>query len=224
MLLLSAALLFPLAGCAGSQAPKQFLPTRASPVSAAREIQSFERVRSPGLAQLDPPPVTETTPEGLWEAMRAQTFRVDEGLFAGETYAVAGGSVVRLGAAYQGPGVIATHLGDADFDGEPDLAYAAGARSGLMRYGIGLVDRPGYQDPPPGAPPPADPADLRHRTIAFTYRDPVRFQASEVGLEVWDEMKNVRLGRLVAVGEQIRFLPDAELPRNVRERFLEPRL
>ena len=222
MLLLSAALL--LAGCAGSKAPRQLLPSRVHASSASREIQAFERVRSPGLAQLEAPPVTETTPDGLWEAMRAQTFRVEEGLFAGESYAVARDSVVRLGAAYQGPGVIAMHLGDADFDGRPDLAYAAGSRSGIMRYGIGLVDRPGYEDPAPGEPLPADPADLRHRAIAFTYRDPVRFESSAVGLEVWDELKNIRLGRLVAVGEQIRFLPDAELPRNVRERFLEPRM
>lgn len=200
-------------GCR-TPAADRALPQRLSESTASLRIERFERSRQPTLSPSVSFPVVESTPPGVWEALYLQTFRVTDGLFEYETYALTLDEVAQLGAGLRGPGVVDFALGDVDRDDEPDLAFASGSRSGLTRFGIGVIDRP--VDNVRGA--------LRQRRVPFSYRDPVRFGQSERGLEVWDVNRDIRLGRLVPAGARVRFMPESDLPRSVRERFLEPRL
>lgn len=164
----------------------------------------------------DPAPdVRETTPKGLFEALATQTFRLQSGDRANDTWAVTTtGEAASLGTGYGGPGIVAFHLGDIDANGAPDLAYASGSGSGIIRYEVGIYDRPG--DPLRAAP--------RTRRVPLSYRNPLTFRSAAGGLEVWDAHRNQKVGLITAAGEELRFTPATPLPQGVRERLLEPRL
>ncbi len=92
-------------------------------------------------------PLEETTPDGLFDEMGVQTFRVrdepDE-LYAFETFAVTDEEVVPVGSGAGGPGITAFTIADADGDGRADLLYVSGSGRSIKSYDAGSIDRPGF--------------------------------------------------------------------------------
>ena len=194
----------------GSRTAKAPLPL--STTAAAALIEQSLAERSITTAPAEPIALRETTPDALFGALHTQTFRVTEGTYANDTFAVTEQAAVPLGTGFGGPGIVDAHVGDADSDGQPDLTFAYGSGSGIKRFEIGVYDRPG--DGIRGEP--------RTRRVGFSYRDPVRFETADQRLEVWDNNRNLKLGDIVASGDRLIFRAKADLPRVVRERMLEP--
>ena len=216
------------AGCASKPKPEALGPQKLGDAEASRRIESSVRQGNPTLSPEVAFPAAETTPPGLWDGMRAQTFRVSDDLYKGESFALTADDAAVLGAAYGGPGIVATHVGDLDGNGQTDLTFASGSGSPTLRFEINNLDRP-YPAPPPPPPTvagskPEPVGPLRQRRAPFSYRDPVTFADAEGGLSVRDDARGVVLGTLRDVGGRLTFEPAADLPRNVRERFIEPRL
>jgi hypothetical protein len=198
-------------GCQASGDKADAMPARVTPPIAASRIG--QALPDAVAARDRTPAVRETTPAGLFDALATQTFRVEDGVRANDTFAVTADEAVSLGTGYGGPGIVAFHLGDIDGNGAPDLAYAYGSGSGITRFEVGIYDRPG--DPLRG--------QVRTRRVPLSYRNPLRFQEVEGGLEVWDTHRNEKVGLITAAGDDLRFVPVIPLPQGVRERLLEPR-
>ena len=196
--------------------PEELLPTRIDAAVASRRVEQYARQKDPSLSAYTRFPVEETTPAALWDAMYAQTFRVSDDLYQFESFAVTDRDTALLGAGSRGPGLVAGKVGDLDADGRPDYTFATGSGSGNKRYEIGVLDRTG--DPKTGP--------LRQRVARFSYRDPVSFSDHHDGggYDVRDDARGVTLGVLRGDGDALRFAPADDLPRNVRERFIEPRV
>lgn len=199
-------------GCQASGDAADAPPTRVTlPVASSRIGQAIPNMIA---GDDQTPAVRETTPQGLFEALATQTFRVEEGIGANDTFAVTADEAVALGTGYGGPGIVAFHLGDVDGNGTPDLAYAFGSGSGIIRFEVGIYDRP--DDPLRG--------QARTRRVPLSYRNPLQFREVDAGLEVWDANRNEKIGLISAAGDELRFVLTAPLPQGVRERLLEPRL
>ena len=214
-----------LVGCASKPKPVATGPIKLTAAEASRRIEAAARADKPSLAAGVPFDVTETTPAKLWDGMRAQTFRVRDGLYAGTTFALTADDAAEVGASFGGPGVVTMRVGDLDADGKPDLTVVSGAGSGVTRYEINVLDRPA---PPTMSPvlggPPEPSGPLRQRRVPFSYRDPVTFAPAEGGLGVRDDARGLTLGTLRDAAGRLTFEPAPDLPRGVRERFLEPRM
>lgn len=201
------------AGCAASGDNRAARPKRVSPDTASAQIAKAQPPS--GSRAGDALRVIESTPDGLFESLATQTFRLQTGINANDTYAVTADQAVQLGTGYDGPGIIGFHLGDIDRNGEPDVAYAFGSGSGVTRYEVGVYDRPGD----------ALRGQSRTRRVPLSYRNPLRFEESDDGLEVWDQPRDELLGLIRADSSgELRFTPATPLSRGVRDRLLEPRL
>jgi hypothetical protein len=219
---LAGLLLSIVAGCASEPPPLDLRPVPVSPAQAAPRVAGALPERIDGTA-VPPPTLRETTPPGVFEVLSVQTFQVTDGLYEFETFAVTEEEVIQIGTGFGGPGIIAFRPVDADDDGNPDLAYAFGSGQSIKRFGVALLDRPGYRPPRVGefadpATRPAPPA-MRVREIDFFYRDPIELRGGDGAIEVWDPARNTRLGRLVGRGGRMTMEVEPDLPRFVRQRI-----
>ena len=206
-----------LVGCksAPPPTPEEMLPSRIGQAEASRRVEQYARQKDPSLSAYTRFPVEEITPPQLWEQLRAQTFRVTDDTYKFETFAVTDRDTAELGAGYQGPGLVAGRVGDLDGDGRADYAFATGGGSGNKRFEIGVLDRSGDALTGP----------LRQRRAPFSYRDPVGFaDHAGGGYDVRDDARGVALGVLRDADGRLTFTPADDLPRGVRERFIEPRM
>ena len=215
-----------VAGCASEPAVVE--GPRPLTTEAARQ-RLVEAMRAEGGGTLFQMPIEETTPDGVYEKLGVQTFRVrDEPgeLYAYETFAVTDEEVTQVGSGLGGPGVTKFTMADADGDGRVDLLYVAGGGKRFKSFNAGAVDRPDFEpfDPAvPAAPAaPMTPRPLRKRDAALDYRDPIELRQAADGLDVWDPARDVRLGRLVMRADGADFVAADDLPPAVRRRFVSP--
>ncbi|MEM1011024.1 MAG: hypothetical protein AAGI46_02245 [Planctomycetota bacterium] len=217
-----------LAGC--SSEPDVAPPPTPQSVEGAR-ARLITQLEDQGGGTLFLLPLEETTPDGVFENLGLQTFRVKDEpgeVFAYETFAVTSDDAIQVGSGSGGPGITSFTLADADGDGELDLVYVTGSGRGIKSYDAGAIDRPGFVPYDPANPPLADQpvarTPLRSRPVALGYRDPIELRpvASGNGFDVWDPGRRVRLGRLVFREESADFVVADGLPRNVQQRFLSP--
>lgn len=196
-------------------------PTKVAPAAAeARVADLLGADRSLVSVRLK-----ETTPPELWRSVRVQTFEVQGDLYAGESFAVTTQDAAQLGSGYGGPGVTFTLVEDLDGDGLADLGYVTGGGTGVTRYTVGVVDRPGYTMLADGTLDPAAPrSPLRRRGVDFEYRDPVVLRLNGGRLEVRDPARQVLLGVIRLAASSATFEPNRDLPPFVRRRFVRPTL
>lgn len=206
-------------GCAGPSASEQG-PTRLpETIAVERVANALNANRS-----LTSVPLRETTPEGLWEGIATQTFRITDDFYEDESFALTNTETVQLGSGYGGPGIVFTLVEDLDGDGKVDLGYVTGSGSGVKRYNIGVLDRPGYSPANSETNQPAVTASLRQRGVDFEYRDPVELRVTGGRVEVYDPARRVLLGTLRLTDDAAVFEPARDLPLHVRRRFLRPQL
>ena len=213
-------------GCTGGPSAADLAPQRQSLSAAQPRIAADLERKRPTAVSFVTVPVVETTPDGLWEAMAVQTFNVTGDMHQYESFAVTEGDVEQLGSGFGGPGIIEYQLVDADRDGTRELAFVVGSGTGVKRYTVGLLDRPQYEPVDPANPPATKPAPapMRQRAVRVSYRDPLTLKETAAGVEVWDPARQTRIGRITGGGGAVRFEPEANLPRIVRQRVLEPRM
>ena len=215
-----------LVGCASGPEPVA-APARLTPEQAQPVVVERLQASSAGLPPRFELPLEETTPDGLFDAMAMQTFRVNGGLYQDETYAVAEGSVARVGTGLGGPGIVSMQLADADGDGNVDLLYISGSGRGVKTYTVGAVDRPGYEPYDPANPSltrQAAPIRVRDPQIQYRYPIELRPATNGEGFDLYDQGRDFRLGRLLFRGGRAEFLPANNLPLGVKRRFIQPRL
>jgi len=143
------------AGCA-SEPEAPVAPSPMPSGEAQRRI--VQEMRAQGVEAIYQFPLVETTPTRAFEEMGIQTFKVrDEPgeLYAFETFAVTDEEVRQVGSGLEGPGIESLTIADADGDAKPDLLWVAGGGRNFKTYGVGALDRPGFEPFDPMKPPPA---------------------------------------------------------------------
>ena len=214
-----------LSGCGGSSRVE--MPARMTSGTASAKVNAFIARDTPTASDLTGLQLEETTPDGAFEKLGVQTFRVTEDLYQFETFAVTPTETIKIGSGLDGPGITEMRLTDLDGNDGPDLVFTSGTGRGNKQYSVGVLDRPGYEPAPDPEAPATSPVPLRVRNVRLTYRDPLRFEQPGKLVEVWDDQRNVKLGTLRLSGDQrdsIVFVADAEIPAHIRRRFLEPRM
>jgi hypothetical protein len=80
----------------------------------------------------------EVPVQEAWEQLQVQVFRVEEGFLAPESFLISGDTVLPLGTAVGGRGVMSLEIGDLDRDGSAELFFTYSFGSGIHQSRIGM--------------------------------------------------------------------------------------
>jgi peptidyl-Lys metalloendopeptidase len=118
--------------------PSEGLPRLRRPEEAQEMIEAYLRDQGLDLGVEPILPVEELPIKELWDALRAQVFRVNGGKFVKESFLIKGSNVVQLGSAMGGQGLTSLVVTDLDQDGQAELIYAYSSRPDTPESHIGL--------------------------------------------------------------------------------------
>jgi hypothetical protein len=83
-------------------------------------------------------PLEELAIPEAWESLEAQLFRITEGPFVHESFLIRGDSVLSIGEATGGRGLISLEISDLDKDGTAELLFTYAFGSGIHQSRIGM--------------------------------------------------------------------------------------
>jgi peptidyl-Lys metalloendopeptidase len=111
---------------------------RRTSAEAAEMIRDYLQGQHP---QLNPDvrlPLEELAIPEAWESLEAQLFRITEGPFVHESFLIRGDSVLSIGEATGGRGLISLEISDLDKDGTAELLFTYAFGSGIHQSRIGM--------------------------------------------------------------------------------------
>jgi heat shock protein HslJ len=116
-------------------------PTNAERISIAeaeRLVRTMFLEENPDMNPAVEFPLTELTPDEVWQRLNAQVFQVNDGIYQFYTYLIKREEVVPLGIGLGGAGLTSMGVTDLDRNGSPELVYTYSFGSGIHRSHVGM--------------------------------------------------------------------------------------
>jgi hypothetical protein len=121
-------------------------PVRRTAEQAGEMISAHLLKQKPGLMEVPALAFEEVPDERVWEELQGQVFRVTEGIFKNESFLLRRDSIIQIGEAIGGQGLLSMGVSDLDQDGQAELLFTYGA--GLSPgFGTGTQTRVGMYEP-----------------------------------------------------------------------------
>ena len=200
-------------------------PLRRTTEEAGEMISTHLPEKKPGSMEAPALTCEEIQDEMVWQELHGQVFRVTEGIFKNESFLLMNESVIQLGEAMGGQGLISLVVSDLDQDGQSELffSYNAGLGPGI---GPGTQTRIGLVDPNLGGLHVIE-ADMAYLGTAALRREEsptISLNVAEVdetsnGLRYLDNLGYLSIGSKES-GESLNVNFNPDLPPEIEENIL----